>query len=124
MPPGLVDLASGLPDPDFLPVLRPPAEVRPVYGSHRAAPRLTALEELTRGILLRHYPSIPPDAVRLVLVGSAILPQTASNLAAYAKEQLLSRGIELETTRAAAVSAEVAKPFWYAVMSACSALTD
>ncbi|MDT9692378.1 GntR family transcriptional regulator [Streptomyces sp. P9(2023)] len=48
VPPGLVDLASGLPDPAFLPVLRPPVEVRPVYGSHRAAPRLAALEELTR----------------------------------------------------------------------------
>ncbi|MFE5619144.1 aminotransferase class I/II-fold pyridoxal phosphate-dependent enzyme [Streptomyces sp. NPDC056524] len=47
VPPGLVDLASGLPDPAFLPVLRPPSEIRPVYGSHRAVPRLTALEELT-----------------------------------------------------------------------------
>jgi len=32
---------------------------------------MAALEELTRGILLRHYPSIPRNAVRLVLVGSA-----------------------------------------------------
>ncbi|MEU8764852.1 aminotransferase class I/II-fold pyridoxal phosphate-dependent enzyme [Streptomyces sp. NPDC048659] len=48
VPEGLVDLAGGHPDPAFLPVLRPPAEVRPVYGSHRAAPRLAALEELTR----------------------------------------------------------------------------
>ncbi|MFJ9827742.1 aminotransferase class I/II-fold pyridoxal phosphate-dependent enzyme [Streptomyces sp. NPDC101160] len=47
VPPGLVDLATGLPDPAFLPVLRPPAEVRPAFGSHRAVPRLTALEELT-----------------------------------------------------------------------------
>jgi NADH dehydrogenase len=67
---------------------------------------MAALEELTRGILLRHYPSIPADAVRLVLVGSAILPQTATNLAAYAKERLLGRGIELETARAAKVSAD------------------
>ncbi|WP_137990622.1 aminotransferase class I/II-fold pyridoxal phosphate-dependent enzyme [Streptomyces vilmorinianum] len=48
VPAGLVDLAGGHPDPAFLPALRPPALVRPVYGSHRAAPRLGALEELTR----------------------------------------------------------------------------
>ncbi|MEV6327564.1 aminotransferase class I/II-fold pyridoxal phosphate-dependent enzyme [Streptomyces sp. NPDC051909] len=48
VPEGLVDLAGGHPDPAFLPVLHPPAEVRPVFGSHRAAPRLAALEELTR----------------------------------------------------------------------------
>ncbi|QGZ47883.1 GntR family transcriptional regulator [Streptomyces sp. QHH-9511] len=48
VPAGLVDLAGGHPDPAFLPELRPPAPVRPVYGSHRAAPRLEALEELTR----------------------------------------------------------------------------
>ncbi|MFB7516507.1 aminotransferase class I/II-fold pyridoxal phosphate-dependent enzyme [Streptomyces sp. NPDC056144] len=53
VPPGLVDLASGLPDPAFLPVLRPPAEWRPVYGSHRAAPRIAALEELTRAWFAR-----------------------------------------------------------------------
>jgi NADH dehydrogenase len=35
-----------------------------------------------------------------------VLPQTATNLAAYTKEQLLRRGIELETVRAANVSAE------------------
>jgi NADH dehydrogenase len=39
-------------------------------------------------------------------VGSAVLPQTATNLAAYAKEQLLARGIEIETSRAAGVSAD------------------
>ncbi|MFF3761813.1 aminotransferase class I/II-fold pyridoxal phosphate-dependent enzyme [Streptomyces sp. NPDC002185] len=48
VPPGLVDLSAGFPDPAFLPVLRPPAAVDPVYGSHRAAPRLAHLEELTR----------------------------------------------------------------------------
>ena len=77
-----------------------------VGAGHAGTELMAALEELTRGILLRHYPSIPADGVRLVLVGSAILPQTASNLAAYAREQLLSRGIELETSRAARVSAE------------------
>jgi NADH dehydrogenase len=77
-----------------------------VGAGHAGTELMAALEELTRGILLRHYPSVPPDAVRLVLVGSAILPQTASNLAAYAKEQLLARGIELETSRAARVSAD------------------
>ncbi|MFJ4871897.1 aminotransferase class I/II-fold pyridoxal phosphate-dependent enzyme [Streptomyces sp. NPDC088757] len=60
VPDGLVDLAGGHPDPEFLPVLRPPAAVAPVYGSHRAAPRLAALEELTRtwfardGVPTRH----------------------------------------------------------------------
>ncbi|WP_030215197.1 aminotransferase class I/II-fold pyridoxal phosphate-dependent enzyme [Streptomyces bikiniensis] len=60
VPDGLVDLADGHPDPAFLPVLRPPAAVTPVYGSHRAAPRLAALEELTRtwfrrdGVPARH----------------------------------------------------------------------
>ncbi|MEU6625963.1 aminotransferase class I/II-fold pyridoxal phosphate-dependent enzyme [Streptomyces litmocidini] len=48
VPAGLVDLAGGHPDPAFLPVLRPPATVAPVYGSHRAAPRLAHLEALTR----------------------------------------------------------------------------
>ncbi|MFF9150357.1 aminotransferase class I/II-fold pyridoxal phosphate-dependent enzyme [Streptomyces sp. NPDC014861] len=48
IPEGLTDLASGLPDPAFLPVLHPPGDVTPVHGSHRAAPRLAALEELTR----------------------------------------------------------------------------
>jgi len=77
-----------------------------VGAGHAGTELMAALEELTRGILLRHYPSIPGDAVRLVLVGSQILPQTETNLAAYAKEQLLERGIELETARAAAVSPE------------------
>lgn len=78
-----------------------------VVGAGHAGTELTAsLEELTRGILLRHYPSIPPDSIRLVLVGSAVLPQTATNLAAYTKEQLLKRGIELETARAAEVTAD------------------
>ncbi|MCT4357399.1 GntR family transcriptional regulator [Streptomyces sp. Je 1-79] len=61
MPPGLVDLASGLPDPAFLPVMRPPAEIRPVRGSHRAAPRLTALEELTRAWFARD--DVPAEGV-------------------------------------------------------------
>ncbi len=77
-----------------------------VGAGHAGTELMAALEELTRGILLRHYPSIPRETVRLVLVGSAILPQTATNLAAYAREQLLQRGIELETTRAGAVSAD------------------
>ncbi|MBI2371109.1 MAG: FAD-dependent oxidoreductase [Deltaproteobacteria bacterium] len=77
-----------------------------VGAGHAGTELMAALEELTRGILLRHYPSIPLDSVRLVLVGSSILPQTATNLAAYARHQLLARGIELETNRAAGVSAE------------------
>jgi NADH dehydrogenase len=77
-----------------------------VGAGHAGTELMAALEELTRGILIRHYPSIPREAIRLVLVGSAILPQTATNLAAYTKEQLLGRGIELETGRAAQVSAQ------------------
>ncbi len=77
-----------------------------VGAGHAGTELMAALEELARGILLRHYPTIPPDSIRLVLVGSAILPQTATNLAQYTKERLLSRGIELETTRAAKVSAD------------------
>ena len=78
-----------------------------VVGAGHAGTELTAaVEELAKGILLRHYPTIPRDTIRLVLVGSAVLPQTATNLAAYAREQLLARGIELETNRAAAVSPE------------------
>jgi NADH dehydrogenase len=77
-----------------------------VGAGHAGTELMAALEELTRGILLRHYPSIPKNSIRLVLVGNAILPQTATNLAAYTKEQLLQRGIELETTRAAEVSAD------------------
>jgi NADH dehydrogenase len=77
-----------------------------VGAGHAGTELMAALEELTRGILLRHYPTIPSDVIRLVLVGSAVLPQTATNLAAYAKEQLARRGIELEAGRAAAVSPE------------------
>ena len=77
-----------------------------VGAGHAGTELVAALEELTRGILPRHYPSIPRDGVRLVLVGSAVLPQTATHLAAYTKEQLLKRGIELETARAANVTAE------------------
>jgi NADH dehydrogenase len=75
-----------------------------VGAGHAGTELMAALEELTRGILVRHYPSLTRDKIRLVLVGSAILPQTATNLAAYTKEQLLQRGIEIETSRAANVS--------------------
>ncbi|GGR59470.1 GntR family transcriptional regulator [Streptomyces roseolus] len=61
MPEGLTDLASGLPDPAFLPVLHPPGDVRPVHGSHRAAPRLAALEELTRAWFRRD--GVPAERV-------------------------------------------------------------
>jgi NADH dehydrogenase len=77
-----------------------------VGAGHAGTELMAAIEELSRGILLRHYPSIPPSDVRLVLVGSAVLPQTATNLAAYARDQLMQRGIELETARAARVSEE------------------
>ncbi len=77
-----------------------------VGAGHAGTELMAALEELTRGILLRHYPSISRSAIRLVLVGSAVLPQTATNLAAYAKDQLLARRIEIETGRAASVSAD------------------
>ena len=77
-----------------------------VGAGHAGTELAAAMEELARGILLRHYPSVSRNAVRLVLVGSAVLPQTATNLAAYTKEQLVKRGIELETARAARVSPE------------------
>lgn len=77
-----------------------------VGAGHAGTELMAALEELTRGILLRHYPSIPAESIRLVLVGSKVLPQTATNLATYAREQLLAREIELETSRAAAVTAD------------------
>jgi NADH dehydrogenase len=77
-----------------------------VGAGHAGTELVAALEELTAGVLLAHYPSIRSDDIRLVLVGSAVLPQTATNLAAYAKEQLLTRGIELETRRAAKVTAQ------------------
>jgi NADH dehydrogenase len=75
-----------------------------VGAGHAGTELVAALEELTGEVLLRHYPSVPPGSVRLVLVGSAVLPQTATNLAAYTKEQLIARGIEIETNRAARVS--------------------
>ena len=77
-----------------------------VGAGHAGTELMAALEELARGILLRHYPSIPRDNIRLVLVGSPVLPQTATHLAAYTTEQLLKRGIELETARAAEVTAD------------------
>ncbi|MET8509272.1 aminotransferase class I/II-fold pyridoxal phosphate-dependent enzyme [Streptomyces sp. NPDC004787] len=61
VPEGLVDLAGGHPDPAFLPVLHPPAEVRPVFGSHRGAPRLARLEELTRAWYARD--GVPAERV-------------------------------------------------------------
>ncbi|MFF5898926.1 aminotransferase class I/II-fold pyridoxal phosphate-dependent enzyme [Streptomyces argenteolus] len=48
VPTGLRDLAGGHPDPACLPVLSPPARVAPVPGSHRASPRLAALEDAAR----------------------------------------------------------------------------
>jgi len=75
-----------------------------VGAGHAGTELVAAVEELTRGILVRHYPRIPPATVRLVLVGSQVLPQTATNLAAYTRERLVQRGIELETARAASVS--------------------
>ncbi|MEU1820599.1 aminotransferase class I/II-fold pyridoxal phosphate-dependent enzyme [Streptomyces roseifaciens] len=48
VPEGLRDLAGGHPDPAFLPELVPPVHVARGSRSHRAAPRLGRLEELTR----------------------------------------------------------------------------
>ncbi len=53
VPAGIRDLAGGHPDPAFLPVLTPPAEVLPARGSHRGNPRLPALEELSRAWFAR-----------------------------------------------------------------------
>jgi NADH dehydrogenase len=59
-----------------------------VGAGHAGTELVAAVEELTRGILVRHYPRIPPETVRLVLVGSQVLPQTATNLAVYTKARL------------------------------------
>ncbi len=77
-----------------------------VGAGHAGTELIAAIEELTGDVLPRHYPSIPRDAVRLVLVGSSVLPQTARNLAEYTKEQLRKRGIEIEIRRAARVTGE------------------
>jgi len=61
VPAGLRDLAGGHPDPGLLPVLTPPARVEPVPGSHRASPRLAALEDAARAWLARD--GVPTDAV-------------------------------------------------------------
>ena len=45
-----------------------------VGAGHAGTELMAALEELACGILLRHYPSIPPERIRLVLVGSMVLP--------------------------------------------------
>src|SRR5262249_26269592 len=57
-----------------------------VGAGHAGTELVAAIEELTRGILVRHYPRIPPGTVRLVLVGGQVLPQTATRLAAYTRE--------------------------------------
>lgn len=75
-----------------------------VGAGHAGTELVAAIEELARGILLRHYPTVPRAAVRLVLVGSGILPQTAPRLAAWATGELERRGIELERARAARVT--------------------
>jgi len=77
-----------------------------VGAGHAGTELMAAIEELARGVLLRHYPTIPPGTVRLVLVGSGVLPQTAKNLAAWAKDELERRGIEFEAARAARVTAD------------------
>jgi NADH dehydrogenase len=77
-----------------------------VGAGHAGTELMAAVEELARGILLRHYPTIPADAIRLVLVGSGILPQTAPRLAGWARRELERRGIEIETARAAEVTAD------------------
>ncbi|MFE4452476.1 aminotransferase class I/II-fold pyridoxal phosphate-dependent enzyme [Streptomyces sp. NPDC056796] len=61
VPAGLRDLAGGHPDPACLPVLTPPARVEPVPGSHRASPRLAALEDAARAWLARD--GVPTEAV-------------------------------------------------------------
>ncbi|MFE3518775.1 aminotransferase class I/II-fold pyridoxal phosphate-dependent enzyme [Streptomyces sp. NPDC059166] len=61
VPAGLRDLAGGHPDPACLPVLTPPARMEPVPGSHRAAPRLTQLEEAARAWFTRDQ--VPADSV-------------------------------------------------------------
>ncbi|WNE95036.1 GntR family transcriptional regulator [Streptomyces luomodiensis] len=48
VPEGVRDLASGQPDPAFLPALLPAARLSPGVRSHRARPRLAGLEELAR----------------------------------------------------------------------------
>jgi DNA-binding transcriptional MocR family regulator len=48
VPEGLRDLASGQPDPAFLPRLVPPGRLSPGARSHRASPRMPELEELSR----------------------------------------------------------------------------
>lgn len=53
VPEGVRDLAGGYPDPAFLPVLAPPAEVSPVHGSYRGSPRLPQLEEAARAWFAR-----------------------------------------------------------------------
>src|SRR5215470_1431691 len=77
-----------------------------VGAGHAGTELVAALEELTRGILLRHYRSIPRSAVRLILVSSSVLPQTATRVAAYTKKELVKRGIHFLPARAAKVSPE------------------
>ncbi|MFE7750580.1 GntR family transcriptional regulator [Streptomyces sp. NPDC057428] len=61
VPSGLRDLAGGHPDPACLPVLTPPQRVEPVPGSHRASPRLSALEDAARAWFARD--GVPAGAV-------------------------------------------------------------
>ncbi len=53
--------------------------------------------------LLRTYPRIKPQEVRLVLLhnGARLLPEMADGLAAYAERQFLARGVEVRTGVAA-----------------------
>src|SRR5262249_56484209 len=50
-----------------------------VGAGHAGTELMAAVEELTREILLRHYPRLAPDSVRLGLVGDAVLPQQAAH---------------------------------------------
>lgn len=61
VPGGLRDLAGGHPDPAFLPDLVPPGRLSPGARSHRAAPRLPELEELSRAWFARD--GVPDERV-------------------------------------------------------------
>jgi NADH:ubiquinone reductase (H+-translocating) len=67
-----------------------------VGGGFTGVETLGEMQELIRKSL-RHYPSVRPDEVRIILVqhGARILPELPEHLAAYATDTLRRRGVEI-----------------------------
>lgn len=72
-------------------------------AGHAGVELIAGLADLMGRFLVGHYQNIRREDIRLVLVGSRVLPETAPELAAYTQAELVRRGIEVIETRVADV---------------------